>query len=135
MSTRIINPSTPGEANAAMSLSEDDAPNPYATIFYTVHSGRIRFFGLRVAGTELVPVDEGADPTERIVYFDRRGGGTTTTNPDEALVLISGTLENGAMDIYDKERFGPRLADLGEATDFVTIIRMVYNMEAQEVTA
>lgn len=134
MSTRIINPSTPGEANAAMSLSEDNTPHPYATIFYTVHEGRIRFFGLRVAGTELVPVDEGTDPTERIVYFDRRGGGKTTTNPDEAIVLISGTLENGAMDL-ELAGVGTQLADVGEATDFVTIIRMVYNMEAQEVTA
>jgi hypothetical protein len=129
---KIINPSRPSECVAALSLSEDGAPHPYMTIFYTVHEGRVRFFGMRVAGTE--KVGEGDDASERIVYFGQRGGPRETTNPDEGVVIISGTLRDGRMVIDTPSSDGIFLRDQATATDFIQTIRMVYSMEAQGLT-
>ena len=66
MNTKILYPNKPSECVAAMSLSEDGEEHPYLSIFYTVNEGRIRFFGLRVMGTEVVEAErEGEDESER----------------------------------------------------------------------
>ena len=109
------NPTKPSQCEAAASMSETDADHPYASIFYTTHHGRITFFGLRVTGTQ--KVEEGM----QLVY---EGG---TTNPDDAPVLISGSLDRGLMCI-DAPGERIELADRDMATDFVSMIRMVYSM-------
>jgi hypothetical protein len=118
MSAKITNPTKPSECAAAMSLSEDDAEHPYASIFYTSHEGLITFFGLKVSGTRTV--EEGA----LLVYGD-------DTDPDKASPIIVGTLEAGRMEIGDgRQRSSITLGGQDAATDFVSIIRMVYSMEA-----
>ena len=72
MEAKIISPSKPSECAAAVSMSEDDAEHPYASVFYTSHEGRIRFFGLAVTGTKTV--EEG----NLLTY------GEGNTDPDKA---------------------------------------------------
>ena len=116
MSTKITNPERPSQCVAALSMTEGEGDTPYASIFYTAHEGRITFFGLTVTGTE--PGEEG----------DRLQFAPNDTNPDHALPVVSGTLENGRM-VLDPDR-DIILPDQDRATTFVSIIRMVYSMEA-----
>jgi len=119
MSTKIINPTKPSECTAALSMTEGEEDMPYASIFYTSHEGTITFFGLAVA--DVVQADEGQRLT-----FNAEG----STDPDMANVLISGTLSGGGMTLDAGSKF-IELADQDAATTFVSIIRMVYSMEAQ----
>ena len=117
MEAKITNPTKPSECTAALSMSEKDADHPYASILYTAHEGTIRFFGLVVDGIK-------EDGENKMLTYAGAG-----TNPDEAIPLISGTLTDGLMHI---DADGPViLHDLDNATDFVSMIRMVYSMEAQ----
>ena len=115
--SKIISPERPSQCVAALSMTEGEEDTPYASIFYTSHEGRITFFGLRVTGVE--QGDEG----QRLQFAPN------DTNPDHALPVVSGTLENGRMTL-DTER-DIILPDIDRATTFVSIIRMVYSMEAQ----
>lgn len=117
MEAKILSPSKPSECAAAVSMSEDDAEHPYASVFYTAHEGRIRFFGLAVTGTKTV--EEG----KLLTY------GGDNTDPDKATPIISGVLERGTMEI-DAEGDTIYLGDMNVATTFVSLIRMVYSMEA-----
>lgn len=114
---KILRPTKPSECAAAVSMSEDDAEHPYASIFYTSHEGLITFFGLVVNGTKTV------EQGQLLTYAN------ADTDPDEAAPLIAGTLENGVMRI-DTPEDATVLHGMDNATDFVSIIRMVYSMEA-----
>jgi len=137
MSTKITNPTKPSECVAALSLSEQDAEHPYASILYTSHEGLITFFGLAVTGVQ----DEGEERllTYPMTRFNREANKwetTPTTDPDEADKIIQGNLDNGTMEIVadymgEDENGIVTLAGLDNATIFVSIIRMVYSMEAQ----
>jgi len=130
--SKIINPSKPSECVAALSLSEKDAEHPYASILYTSHEGRITFFGLAVTGVQ----DEGETklltyPMTRFNHEANEWQTTNTTNPDEAGYIVEGTLENGVMVLQGDGDNELTLDGLDDATNFVSIIRMVYSMEAQ----
>ena len=140
MSTKIINPSKPSECVAALSMSEKDAEHPYASILYTSHEGKITFFGLAVTGVQ----DEGETDAKLLTYpmtrFNNEANEwqtTNTTNPDEADKIIVGALYgSGDMELYADdldadERGVLNLNGLDDATTFVSIIRMVYSMQAQ----
>ena len=132
MSTKIINPSKPSECVAALSLSEQDAEHPYASILYTSHEGKITFFGLAVTGVQ----EEGEErlltyPMTRFNNEANEWQTTNTTNPDEAGYIVEGTLENGVMVLQGDGDNELTLDGLDDATIFVSIIRMVYSMEAQ----
>jgi len=134
MSTKIINPSKPSECVAALSMSEQDAEHPYASILYTSHEGRITFFGLAVTGVQ----EDGETDAKLLTYpmtrFNNEANEwqtTNTTNPDEAGYIIEGTLENGVMVLQGDGDNELTLDGLDDATTFVSIIRMVYSMEAQ----
>ena len=129
---KILNPTKPSECVAALSMSEKDAEHPYASILYTTHEGLITFFGLRVTGVQ--QAEEGQMLTYPMTRFNSEANEwqtTDTTNPDEAGYVIEGTLENGVMVLQGDGDNELTLADMNEATDFVSIIRMVYSMEAQ----
>lgn len=125
---RIINPSKPSETTAAVTLSEEEN-EPYLTILYTAHKGRITFFALEPTGSETMPVEqEGEDPRERLLY--RRPDGSQTSNPDEAEVLISGVQENGQMDL-DEHVGGTLLESPDQAVNYIQAIRYVYSMSME----
>ena len=129
---KVINPTQPSECVAALSLSEQDAEHPYASILYTSHEGRITFFGLAVTGVQ----DEGETklltyPMTRFNSEANEWQTTNTTNPDEAGYIVEGTLENGVMVLQGDGDNELTLDGLDDATNFVSIIRMVYSMEAQ----
>lgn len=115
-----------------MSLSEENAEQPYASIFYTSNDGHITFFGLAVAGT--LQTEEGQLLTYHSTTYNAeldQYETDTTTNPDEGDQTIRGTLHEGVMvlcGIGDKK---VTLVDIEQATNFVSMIRMVYSMEAQ----
>jgi len=119
MSTKITNPAKASQCVAALSMTDGEEDIPYASIFYTSHEGRIRFFGLMVSG-----VEEGEEG-QRLQF--RPGD----TNPDHALPVVSGVLEKGRMTLDADPKYGIIMPDIDRATTFVSIIRMVYSMEAQ----
>ena len=135
--SKILNPTKPSECVAALSMTEQDGEHPYASILYTSTEGRITFFGLAVTGVQ----DEGETkmltyPMTRFNSEAKKWEVLNTTNPDEADKIIQGNLENGTMEIEadymgDDENGIVTLAGLDNATNFVSIIRMVYSMEAQ----
>jgi len=138
MSTKIINPSKPSECVAALSMTEQDGEHPYASILYTSHEGKITFFGLAVTGVQ----DEGETklltyPMTRFNNEAKKWEVLNTTNPDEADKIIVGALYgSGDMELYADdldadERGVLNLNGLDGATTFVSIIRMVYSMQAQ----
>ena len=129
---KVINPTKPSQCVAALSLSEKDAEHPYASILYTSHEGVITFFGLTVTGVQ----DEGETkmltyPMTRFNHEANEWQTTNTTNPDEAGYIVEGTLENGVMVLQGDGDNELTLDGLDDATNFVSIIRMVYSMEAQ----
>jgi hypothetical protein len=125
---KILNPIVPGDAFAAMSLSDEGAEHPYMTLFYTINEGTITFFGLRVMGTVEEKNEEGED-IQKIVYY----GATecSTTNPNEAVILAAGTLIDGELTIFNDSADEIVFANPDEATDFIQVIRFVYNLAAQ----
>ena len=134
MSTKITNPTKPSECVAALSMSEQDAEHPYASILYTSHEGLITFFGLAVTGVQEDAETDAKMLTYPMTRFNNEANEwqtTNTTNPDEAGYIIEGTLENGVMVLQGDGDNELTLGGLEDATIFVSIIRMVYSMEAQ----
>lgn len=132
MGAKILNPTTPSECVAALSMSEKDSEHPYASIIYTSHEGVITFFGLAVTGV----VEDGENkmltyPSTRFNSDANEWQTNPTTNPDDADRTIEGTLENGIMVLQGDGDNELTLGDLDTATNFVSMIRMVYSMEAQ----
>jgi hypothetical protein len=128
---KILHPKKPSECFAALSMSEGEDDKPYASILYTTHEGLITFFGLKVLGV----VKEG--DTQMLTYPSTRFNSDAnewqtnpTTNPDDADQTIAGTLERGIMEI-ETGQDELTLGSLDEATDFVSMIRMLYSMEAE----
>jgi len=139
MSTKITNPTKPSECVAALSMSEEGEEHPYASILYTSHEGVITFFGLTVTGVQEDTETDAKLLTYPMTRFNREANKwetTPTTDPDEADKIIQGNLDNGTMEIVadymgEDENGIVTLAGLDNATTFVSIIRMVYSMEAQ----
>lgn len=128
---KILNPSTPSECVAAMSLSDDGADIPYLSLFFTTNGDRIRFFALEPGGTETVTVE--GEESERLLY--PRDDGSQTSNPDEAQVLVSGTLESGTMTLDTVDQYNIVLETPEQAVNFIQAIRYIYTMEARPEVA
>lgn len=114
-------PDKPSECIAALSLSEDGAEHPYLSIFYTVNSGTIRFYGLLVKGTEEV------EEEKRLLFKHRN---ESTNDPDKADQLIAGTLYRSGHMHFD-ERLDVLLENKDDALTFASVLRAMYQMQEE----
>lgn len=117
-------PKNPSQCVAALSLKEEDADRPYISIFYTADEGNIHFFGILVVGTEEV------EEEQRLLFKRPEQAAGSTNEPNDADVLVSGTLFNdGAMALIPHRHGEFHIEDKDAALTFASVMRAVYQMQ------
>lgn len=117
-------PIAPSECVAAISLSEEDAPHPYLSIFYTMLDDALHFFAYTVHG-----VSEEVTPGETWLTYNDLG----EVNPDAIVPLLKGVVHTDGSGAIDEAEF---LSE-SDALNYVAALRAVYQMvgELQEAEA